>query len=278
MNAIEEIIDQGVGNGVGQSVGRDVAQTADQVAEEVLDLIDQVLAPDSPEELAKYDAESIQLINARAAHVGQLESEWEGLHASASAKKKQFELAQDELRSLIRERADQRGKPLQKDLFSEVGSGIGNAVLNDDELWQQYPISFERWKQFGLTESDCEKFNTGETKSHGVIPINTMGDMSRYTTPNPNNPGFVRHLKDIKGIGEAAEERWFDASIKFWGWWGSGGREEYAKEIGYVDPKVNDETSTGPDAKNRSDGDIGQEGEPAEPKPTKKARKKKQVS
>jgi len=105
-----------------------------------------------------------------------------------------------------------------------------DAPAADDKLWQQYPLTLDRWGRFGLTAKDIEILNGGETKNFGVNPILVFGDVSKFVTPNPNNPGFARSLTDFKRFGEAAAERWGKAEEQFWAWWKDGGEAEFRAE------------------------------------------------
>lgn len=185
-----------------------------------------------PAALAGYDQETARLVAERETFVSELEAVWEDKHADAAVAKKEFEKEQDSLRKLIRDRRDSRGK---KDLFT----GVTDATVTDParpdplaDLWQQYPIEADRWERWGLTGKDVEKLNAGETKNHGTHPMMTLGDVTRFITPDPKNPAFARTLKDIKGIGDKGMERYVEAETKFWDWWGKGGKEEFATEKG----------------------------------------------
>lgn len=215
---------------------------------------------DTPEALAAYDAETVRLANEKTAEIAAYENEWDDLHAQAALAKKQFENATDELRALIRSRADERGKAPQKTLFDDVSDNVvsgtdkpANSTQSDkrNDLWTIYPITFERWERFGLTAKDVEKLNSGETKNHGTHPILVLGDVSNFITPNPSNPSYARTLKDVKGFGDAAYDRWCEAETQFWAWYGRGGDSEFAIEMG-----VTGETAQG------TPGPSGSEGEP----------------
>jgi len=239
---------------------------------------------DSPEALAAYDAETVLLVNDKNSTVSELEAQWEELHGEASVAKKEFEKAAEELRVLIRDRQANRGKPRQLGLFDGVNTSeptqtanrvdAGNAtdVVTEAkpvdpraDLWMKYPITIERWKRFGLTAKDVEKLNSGETKNHGTHPIVVLGDVSNFITPNPANPSYARTLKDVKGFGDAAYDRWCEAETQFWAWYGRGGDSEFAIEMG-----VTGETAKGTPEPDRipSEPDASSEPTPApEPEP-----------
>ena len=233
---------------------------------------------DSPEALAAYDAETVRLVNEKNAEVSAYEAEWDDLHSQAALAKKQFENAGDELRALIRARAEDRGKAPQKTLFDGVSDNVGTdsgvsakstQTTQTDaraDLWQQYPITFDRWKRFGLTEKDVEKLNSGETKNHGTHPIRVLGDVTRFITPDPSNPSYARTLKDFKGMGDAGYDRWCEAETQFWAWWQRGGDAEFAIEMGVT----SNEAASGTPGPSGSESEPDTVSEPAaapEPEP-----------
>ena len=233
---------------------------------------------DSPEALAAYDAETVRLVNEKNAEVAAYEAEWDDYHSQAALAKKQFENAGDELRALIRSRAEDRGKAPQKTLFDDVSDNVGSdsgvsakstQTTQTDaraDLWQQYPITFDRWKRFGLTEKDVEKLNSGETKNHGTHPIRVLGDVTRFITPDPSNPSYARTLKDFKGMGDAGYDRWCEAETQFWAWWQRGGDAEFAIEMGVT----SNEAASGTPGPSGSESEPDAVSEPAaapEPEP-----------
>lgn len=250
---------------------------AEPTPEPLLQLTPTVQRWDTPEALAAYDAETVRLVNEKNAEVEAYEAEWDDYHAQAALAKKQFENAGDELRALIRTRADDRGKAPQKTLFDDVSDNVATdsgmsakstqTTQSDvrSDLWRQYPITIERWERFGLTAKDVEKLNSGETKNHGTHPILVLGDVSSFITPNPANPSYARTLKDVKGFGDAAYDRWCEAETQFWAWYGRGGDSEFAIEMG-----VAGETAKGTPEPDRSESQPDAGSEPAtapEPEP-----------
>lgn len=211
--------------------------------------------------LALYDIETARVISDEEKKVSELESQWEALHADASIAKKQFEAARDDMRNLIRERAYQRGRPPERTLFGGVKDEPAvEPGQVPEELWREYPLAnFTRW---GLTERDVEKLATGETKSHGTHPLVLLGDITRFITPDASNPAYARTLKDVKGIGDAAFERWTDAETQFWAWWRAGGDAEFAREKGV--PSDADATPAGDRSEGAGDGDAGADAEAAD--------------
>lgn len=211
--------------------------------------------PADPTDLDAWDAETARLVAEREGRVGALEAAWEDLHAEASLAKKAFEAERDKMRAFIRERRDQRGRPYpkpEKTLFDGVGEHPADGDELPADLWQKYPLDFGRWERFGLTEKDCEKLNAGETKNHGTHPMTTLGDVTRFITPDPKNPAYARTLKDVRGFGDKGMERWTEAETRFWAWWQGGGLAEFAAEQG-VTP---DASADGPGS-----GDGGEGGE-----------------
>lgn len=208
--------------------------------------------PTSPAALAAYDAETAKRVAEHEGKVSELEAVWEERHADASLAKKAFEAERDKMRAFIRERRDNRGKKPEPTLFdTPVVDPAAPDPLAD--LWQQYPIEFARWERWGLTEKDCEKLNSGETKNHGTHPMNTLGDVTRFITPDPKNPAYARTLKDVKGFGDKGMERWTEAETKFWQAWNNGEKERFAAEKGIA--HADQSGAGGGDGAGRGDGD-----------------------
>jgi len=226
----------------------------------------------SPEQIAIYDAATVEQVNAKEVIVAELEAEWKAKHSAASEAKKEFEAAELSLRKLIRERKDQRGKappkvqqeipfegdddsgdhdPADPSEFTNDGSALG-------QLYEKYPITFDRWGRWGLTAKDVEKLNGGETKEHGTHPILVLGDVSKFITPNPANPSYARTLKDFKGLGDKGFDRWQEAELLFWKWWNDGGAVEFAKEMGVGN---GNESAAGTGSEGAGDGEQSDSGE-----------------
>ena len=204
----------------------------------------------TPEELAEYDSETVRLVSAQESLVCEFEAELASVKERVKAAKKDVEYAKEQLRELIQNRDRQRERKPAPTLFdapaqpatatttNRVDEGNAtdqvNAVEPVDplaELWREYPLTVDNWKPFGLTAKDVERLNSGETKNSGVHPITKLGDVTRFITPNPDSPAFTRTLKDFKGFGDAAYDRWLDAETQFWDWWNNkGGKEEFAAQ------------------------------------------------
>ena len=185
----------------------------------------EVIDPTTPEWLIRYDDLTRQMITKAEEDAELAESVYEHRHSLASAAKKVFEASVDELRKMIRDRREGRTKKPEPSLFHpkhKAKPDASDAPATDDTLWQQFPLTFDRWGRFGLTAKDIEILNGGETKNFGVNPILVFGDVSKFVTPNPNNPGFSRSLTDFKRFGDAAFERWGKAEEQFWAWWKGG--------------------------------------------------------
>lgn len=200
----------------------------------------------TPDELAEYDSETVRLVSAQESAVCQLESDLASLKDEAKAAKKAVESAKEQLRELIQNRDRQRGRkptptptlfdaPAHATTTNRVAlvdaTDQVNAVDPLAELWREYPLTHDNWYLFGLTAKDVERLNSGETKNSGVHPITKLGDVTRFITPNPDSPAFTRTLKDFKGFGDAAYDRWLNAETQFWDWWNNrGGKEEFAAQ------------------------------------------------
>lgn len=108
------------------------------------------------------------------------------------------------------------------------------APAPESDLYKQYPI--DRWERFGLTKKDIEKLHACETKGTASgFPIRTMGDLQRFSQPNPACPSYTQTVRDIKGIGDAGFDRIGEAELLFWGWWRAGGEAEFAAELAAKD-------------------------------------------
>jgi uncharacterized protein YhfF len=217
----------------------EVTEVTEITAEDILDAADEEAAMKEAEKqrnLEEYDYETLRLVNDKATYVTELESRWNVCHSEAAYAKKSFESARDELRLLIRQRQDERGKPVQGSLFDDKVSDdpTTQKFIEQAEMWKQYPMSFDRWERWGLTARDVEILNGGETKDHGTHPITVFGDVMKFVTPNPANPSYARSLKDFKGFGDTAMERYMNAETAFWAWWSKGGESEFAREMGIV--------------------------------------------
>lgn len=217
----------------------------------------------SPEFLSAYDTETAEVSGQQVRRIYDLQTEWQRLHEEAAAKKKEFEAARTAHLNYVRQRIDQRGKkPAETgNLFQNVeaeetlkkygpaanasgaaavaGGGpqqlpqTGSAAgWYPDDLWKQFPI--DRYTAWGLTAADVEKLKAGVVKGRPEpFPIETVGDLNRYTTPSEG--GHSLRLTDIKGIGEAAAERLLKADSAFWGEW-PGLSAAFAVEKGYHRP------------------------------------------
>lgn len=242
-------------------VGGEV-ESAD-VANELIDVVEAALADATPDttttppeprsanmmsakELAEYDSETVRLVSAQESAVCQLESDLASFKEEAKAAKKAVESAKEALRELIQNRDRQRGRKPAPTLFDAPAQPATTNRVDEDnatdrvnesepvdplaELWREYPLTVDNWKPFGLTAKDIERLNSGETKNSGTHPIRVFGDVMRFITPNESSPGFARTLKDFKGFGDAAYDRWLKSEEQFWKWWNNGGKEEFAAE------------------------------------------------
>ena len=238
----------------------------------------------NPEYLARYDAETLQLVTAMGAVVDSKEKEHLDLKAAAAEAKKVYDGKVIELRQLIKNRESGKSKqpPVrQLTIDSALPPDARPAANADpgadvnfpadvekaqgqflDELAKKYPI--ERWEAFGLTKADVAKLHAGETKEGGPCPIVTIGDLQNFYTPYKENPSFSRNFTDLKGVGKAAAQRMEDSSIAFWGRWSNGLGAEFAKELGLeipqaATPRVEEGGSSdgGSDPAGEGSGDVG---------------------
>lgn len=192
----------------------------------------------SVEELSEYDSETVRLVSAKESEVCGVEAQWRAAKTEAKNLKSEVEDAKSSLRSLIQDRDRQRGRKPNPTLFDGATGTPSTAPAHADEpeidpdadLWKEYPVTFGRWRNFGLTAKDVERLNGGETKARGTCPIAKLGDVTKFITPNEANPSFARTLKDFKGFGDAAMDRWQKAEELFWQWWNQGGMAEFRVE------------------------------------------------
>lgn len=180
-------------------------------ADEPLVRLDPANAYDSPEALAKWDAESCVLIAEAEEEVRQLESDWLQVHAEASSCKKQYEAAVESLRALIRTRQTQRGKPQQQTLFDNSDKPQPVEHHPTDDAWKSVPL-----ESLSLPKGLLEKLKEADHKDRGrLAPIATLGELAHYQEPEAGS-GYCKRLTDLKGIGEGAAEKIAAACEQYW--------------------------------------------------------------
>lgn len=195
--------------------------------------------PKCPAALAAFDQETVRLVNEKLTEVKEGEKEFDEANDKAKGLKKEWEALNMSLHKLIEERQAQRGKPVQRSLFDGVQAAEQpaaaelptDAVVEVDpleDLWKSYPLS--GIVKFGARESDVQRLQDGALKNGEPFPCATMGALATYTSGGA--PGYERRVADFRGIGPAGAERIGEATTNFWGWWNSGGKEEYANETG----------------------------------------------
>jgi hypothetical protein len=195
------------------------------------------------EELVEYDQETWRLISDLEGDLVAAEESEAAAKASYTSKKHAAEELRIELRGLVRDRKASRGKPPEKNLFSEVEKNKAAAGAVPEDLWRQFPI--DRLVQFGLEDGDVKKLQAGDVKGGSAHPIATVGDLSDFITPDKNNPSFTRNLVDLKGVGAKAAERISDADVAFWKFWRDGGDVAFAREKGVL-PAAEETTAEAP--------------------------------
>lgn len=225
--------------------------------------------PAAPESLSAYDAETAKNVGEAVEDLDALELKWEGLHSQATAAKKAYELARDELVGYVRKRKADRGKP-PYDLFADVPFVPGRSTVGEipkgsngwfpPDLWKLYPIS--RLTEYGLMPSDVDKLKDGTIKGRSEpFPIVTMGHLADFQ--NPAVRGFSASLTDIKGVGAAVAERVTNADTAFWAVWPTL-EVDFAVEKGFKRPLTLDEncdeTVAGDGQNGGADGDARQAG------------------
>jgi hypothetical protein len=225
-----------------------------------------------PEVLAAYDAESQKLYDGMVAAIDSLYADYNDLKLEAKTAKQAWEAKRDELQALVKERKEQRGKPVQKTLVdfappaeeepppAEAMPAVPPAEPSAlDELWRQYPLG--RCTTFGMTEKDVEIMASGERKGgYATYPVRTMGEMADYTAGDGAHP---RHIEDFRGLGASGATRISAAVENFWGWWNSTGRDEFAAERGIPVGGQTTQPDAGGGGEDHGAGDPGDATEPA---------------
>lgn len=246
---------------------------------------------DTPEALAKFDAESFRLIVAKRDEVRALKAAAVVAKEEAADAKKKWELSRNELEDLTGERQKYRGHkppgvqlqiPFERSADVHADGGTSHAigpgeVPKDDvkptatafqpdaphaDLWRQFPL--ERWTIFGATASDIKKLKEGKIKGTSKAhPILTVGDLSDFCQPWATDPSRNYGFADIVGLGTAGAERISDAQIRFFNEWNTKGLAgEYARELGvpaHADGPADAKAGSGTD---RKGGDGDQPGKP----------------
>jgi len=213
----------------------------------------------NPEYLARYDAETLQLVTAMGAVVDSKEKEHLDLKAAAAEAKKVYDGKVIELRQLIKNREAGKSKqPPVRQLTidsapppdarpaanAESGADVNFPKSVEDaqldffnDLHDRLPV--DRLVKFGATKADVEKLHAGDLKEGGPFPIVTMRDLRLFTNPYKENPSFTRGFGDIKGFGGKAVDRIQKAQDDLLDWWGNkGGQAEFAKELGLEIPQA----------------------------------------
>lgn len=254
----------------------------------------------SPEYLAAFDAETTRVSTEQMHRVYSLRERHEEAQATALRLKRELEDTRNGLFKYLKEREETRGKR-PNHLFAAYeaeqtieankpqpspgpeANASGAAAVNGqtpaalpepkgpanwfpDDLWKQYPI--DRLTSWGLSPTDVEKLKAGATKSsREPFPVETMGDLARYSTPTDS--GYTRRVADFKGFGPAGVERLEKAGIEFWQQWPSLA-EAFAVEKGHRRPDhlAHDPAIDGPAA-------AAEATPPADAPPAKKTKRKK---
>lgn len=219
-----------------------------------------------PEALAEYDSATLKLINDLDGEIDSLSDDALSKKAAAKEAKDAWEAKRDEMQRVIKERKNNRGKPVQKTLFEAAGPVAdeptpvpaveavplaGPDPLED--LWKGFPI--ERCTTFGLTARDVDILASGERKGGlPTYPVRTLGESALYSSGDGSVP---RHFADFKGLGASGSDRIGAALEAFWGWWGKGGKEEFAKEKGLTSGNPTAQPDAGGGGEDPRGGDLG---------------------
>lgn len=219
-----------------------------------------------PEALAEYDAATLKLINDLDGEIDSLFDDALSKKAAAKEAKDDWEAKRDEMQRVIKERKNNRGKPVQKTLFEaaapvadeptpvptvEAVPLAGPDPLED--LWKEFPI--DRCTTFGLTARDVDILASGERKGGlPTYPVRTIGESALYSSGDGSVP---RHFADFKGLGASGSDRIGAALEAFWGGWGKGGKEEFAKEKGLTSGNPTAQPDAGGGGEDPRGGDLG---------------------
>lgn len=150
---------------------------------------------EDPKSLSQLQAEHYAEIQDKEKDCARLESEMMDLAEQYKEKKQSFKAADSSLRAIIRRGPDAQLKLPLKSQDSDKPAQPG------EEVWRPADIG-----ELGLTKAI-------ETKLRDA-GINTMGNLSDYTTPKGN--GYCQRLTDIKGLGEGAIEKIEEATSAYW--------------------------------------------------------------
>lgn len=179
----------------------------------------------SPESLATYDAETVRLVSEEETEVTELEAKFLARKEAAKHAKEQLEVAEKELRELIRDRRSNRGKPPKPKyakLYVEDPKPDDPLEVNpEDDAWKATPLQ-ELSDHDGFPQYLVEKLANAERKDgRPQAPITTLGELTAFTEPNA--AGYTMKLSDLVGIGAGAVDKISDATIKFWERWRANG-------------------------------------------------------
>lgn len=190
-------------------------------------------ARDAIDALAQYDAETRRLIMEALILVEAKEAAWVAAKDVAKEAKEDQEVAERELRQLIKDRDTQRGKPRQPTLYDDAQAKTDGHWAAQEDLRSPDevapPAQDESWKSVpladlvlldGLPAKIAETLASPVHKERGpMAPISTVGELAAYSTPEPG--GWTKKLSDLKGIGPAKVELIDAAMLKFWARWGA---------------------------------------------------------
>jgi len=203
----------------------------------------------APEVVKEQKANAFALIAAKRREVAELKAAALADKQTAKNSKSKWEIARDELESLIGEEEKYIGHkpkavqltiedlPEMKAAAVEAAKSQTATEFKPDaphaDLWRQFPIS--RWNLYGATEGDIKKLAEGKIKGKPgkSYPIKTVGDLSDFCQPWEGDPSRNYGFADIVGLGEAGAARISDAQIRFFNEWNTKGlAQEYAREQG----------------------------------------------
>jgi hypothetical protein len=184
-------------------------------------------APDAANALKAYDDETLDLIDQAERLARETEREWDEKHTEASAAKKKFEKAVEDMRQLVRDRRDGRGKPKSAKLYpdpdhvepddeGEDGDLYDDADqhCDDSAAFPAVPAAAEGdgWKSVPLASLNIAKgvlkrlAEPVHKQTGKRTPITTLGELAAFNG-FPDGPGWEVELLKLEGIGKGKADQ-----------------------------------------------------------------------
>lgn len=136
------------------------------------------------DDLAQYDAETVRMVNAAESVARAADGEYEDFKATTATAKKRAEAKVDELRALIRERSELRGK-------------ASEATLLDYAKPAAEPIDPKAWRSRPLTDLDA--LTSAIRNTIGSFMCDTLGDLHDELAAGQTFGLTLGIVSDIRG-------------------------------------------------------------------------------